>query len=266
MKRLIKFKSNDDERKLKSCANSNLRIGKKEDSNEDADGVGTIFGYAATFDRIPDSYGDVIAPGAFTDTLKRWEELNEQGKYIPLLYGHNTQDPEYNIGRIVKAGEDERGLWVEGEIDLDNDKAAYVRKLAQEGRLYQFSFAYDILESADITLEDGGKAYELQKLELYEVSLVQIPANQRATLEEVKSAIKSGRRNSKADEDSLKRIGELAAEIKEEVDSLLAGSDPEEEDTAGDEASGDESGAKDQQAKAEFISGYKDAVLAALTD
>ena len=55
-----------------------------------ADGGGTVRGYAATFDREPDCYGDVIAPGAFADSLERWGKV---GKPIPLLYGHNTQDP-----------------------------------------------------------------------------------------------------------------------------------------------------------------------------
>lgn len=36
--------------------------------------AGTISGYFSTYDRIPDSYGDVIAPGAFTDTLKARKE------------------------------------------------------------------------------------------------------------------------------------------------------------------------------------------------
>ena len=59
---------------------------------------GTVEGYAATFDRIPDAYGDVIKQGAFADTLKAWEE---NGKPIPLLYGHSTDDPAYNIGKVV---------------------------------------------------------------------------------------------------------------------------------------------------------------------
>lgn len=64
-----------------------------------ADGGGTVTGYAATFDREPDCYGDVIAPGAFADSLERWGKV---GKPIPLLYGHNTQDPRYNIGAVIE--------------------------------------------------------------------------------------------------------------------------------------------------------------------
>ena len=157
--------------------------------------AGTVYGYAATFDRVPDSYGDVIAAGAFDATVREWAEKRAQGIYLPLLYGHNTEDPEYNIGRVVDMGQDDRGLWVRAEFDADNPKAQYVRKLATEGRLYQFSFAYATNDAAPVELENGVSAYELRDLTVFEVSLVQIPANQRAEIVDVKSgepAIKSG--------------------------------------------------------------------------
>lgn len=194
--------------------------------------AGEVEGYAATFDRIPDSYGDVIAPGAFAASLERWAQ---EGKPIPLLYGHNTDDPHHNIGRVIDAREDERGLWVRAEFDADNPTAQYARKLVQEGRLYQFSFAYEIKDAGTVTLEDGTDAYELRELELFEVSLVQIPANQRATVDGVKQDapnVKSGRRNSKADADELRRVLELADQITNAVRGLLA--DEDEDDPSDD--------------------------------
>lgn len=186
---------------------------------------GTVEGYAATFDRIPDSYGDVISAGAFAKTLERWEA---EGKPIPLLYGHSTDDPKYNIGKVVEAKEDERGLWVRCEFDAENETAQYVRKLVKEGRLWQFSFAYSVIDAGQVTLEDGTDAWELRELELFEVSLVQIPANQRAIVTDVKSAepeVKSGRRNSKADEEQLMRVLELCDQITSTVRGLLAEED-----------------------------------------
>ena len=180
-----------------------------------ADGV--VEGYAATFDREPDSYGDVIAKGAFARTLDEWRAKEGDGLSIPLLYGHNTDDPMHNIGKVTEAYEDEKGLHVRAEFDADNPKAQYVRKLAKEGRLYQFSFAYSVRDAADVDV-DGFKAYELRDLDLYEVSLVQIPANQHAVITE----IKSGRRNSKADADELRQIRALAAQITQAINGLLA--------------------------------------------
>lgn len=232
---------------------------------------GSVKGYASTFDREPDSYGDVVAKGAFEDSLKHWESI---GKPIPLLYGHNTDDPEYNIGKITLAREDDRGLYVEAEFDAENPKAQYVRKLAKEGRLYQFSFAYQVLDAAPVELADGIKANELRKMDLFEVSLVQIPANQHAEVVEVKDAQpgqKSGRRNSKADEDELRRIREMAEAIAAAVDGLIGEMDepePEPEEPEAAEEVADEPSAKAQDAEGQVdaaeddgFEAYKQAII-----
>lgn len=228
-----------------------------------ADGI--VEGYASTFDREPDSYGDVIAPGAFADTLARWRET---GKPIPLLYGHSTEDPEYNIGKVVEAYEDERGLFVRCEFDADNPKAQYVRKLVQQGRLYQFSFAYQVLDAGTVELESGIEAYELRKLDLFEVSLVQIPANQHAEVTEVKSGqpeVKAGRRNSKADEDELRRILDLANTIAASVQSLI-GDEQDEPDQPEDKPEEPE-GAKGEDSTAKAaLELLKDEAIALLTN
>lgn len=231
---------------------------------------GIIAGYASTFDREPDAYGDVIAKGAFANTLEKWTELNEQGRYIPLLWGHDTADPKSNIGRVFEAYEDEKGLFIRAEFDADNERAQYVRKLAAEGRVYQFSFAYEIKAAGEITLENGAKAYELQELELFEVSVVQIPANQHATVEEVKGVdaaeimkqsaaeIKAGRRNSKADEDELRAIVSNAQEIIDVVSSLLADDETDTTDEADEREA--QKGAEGETAQTEFVDAYKQAI------
>lgn len=241
---------------------------------------GVVEGYASTFDRTPDSYGDVVAKGAFARTLEEWRAKGD-GISIPLLYGHSTEDPLYNIGKVTEAFEDERGLFVRAEFDADNPKAQYVRKLAQEGRLYQFSFAYAVRDAGEVELEDGTRAYELRDLDLFEVSLVQTPANQNAIVTGIKSddapmvgkaqisvvpiidpdaadevaqkvmdAIyrKAGRRNSKADADEMRRIRSLANEITQAIDGLLA----DEEDAELDGGPSPDANAEEPtQAKAE---------------
>lgn len=233
--------------KVKSCAKSQLM--------EDG---GIVKGYASTFDREPDAYGDVIAKGAFAKTLERWAQLNEEGRYIPLLWGHDTDNPESNIGRVVNAYEDERGLFIEAEYDKDNPRAQYVRKLVNEGRVYQFSFAYEVKDWATVTLEDGTKANELREIELFEVSVVQIPANPYATVEESKAAEieeKAGRRNSAKDSEVLGEIAGHAAAIQEDVSSLLADNQATVSDS---EREAEAEGAKEQ---AEFVEAYKQALL-----
>ena len=193
-----------------------------------ADGI--VEGYASTFDRTPDSYGDVIAKGAFARTLDEWRAKEGEGLSIPLLYGHNTDDPMHNIGKVTEAHEDEKGLFIHAEFDADNPTAQYARKLVAEGRLYQFSFAYAIRDAGEVQL-DGHYAYELRDLDLYEVSLVQIPANQNAVV----TGVKSGRRNSKADADELRNIRALAAQITQAINGLLADEEDADEPDGGPE-------------------------------
>lgn len=149
---------------------------------------GEFTAYASVFGN-KDSYGDVVMPGAFLEDLQSWKD---SGNVIPLLFGHNMQDPDYNIGHVVEAKEDDHGLLVHARLDLDSPKAAQVYRLIKGRRLSQMSFAYDVLEGgeAERTKADGTKehVYELRKLKVYEVSTVPIGANQETEILAVKAA------------------------------------------------------------------------------
>ena len=68
--------------------------------------------------------------------------------------------------------------------------------------IYQFSFAYDVLQSRVPNEDEKKKGIMnvLQKVEVFEVSVVTVPANQNAVVTDVKS----GRRNRKSDEEIIK--------------------------------------------------------------
>lgn len=144
-----------------------------------------IIAYASTFDRIPDAYGDIIRPGAFKGTLAR---LKASGNNLPLLYGHVMDDPANIIGTVTKAEEDAHGLLVEAAFDMDNPNAQQVRRAVLAKAITKLSFAFTVLDQDTVTLEDGTQANELRELELYEVSLVVVPANPRAQVVEAKAA------------------------------------------------------------------------------
>lgn len=199
-----------------------------------ADDAGTISGYFSTYDRIPDSYGDVIAPGAFTDTIKAREE---SGHPFPICWNHNL---DLIIGAVDRFADDEHGPHFEGHF-FDTPVAQEKRELVKSGVVYQFSFAYDIVESGLVTLDDGTKANELRKLNLYEISIVPIPANPRAEV----TSIKSGRRNRKSDEDVIKQIITLAQSLldEEQMDETAeqeqnGEEDPEAKSQKGEEQTG----------------------------
>lgn len=187
------------------------------------DGNGTIEGYASTWIREPDSYGDVVKEGAFTKTLaERWNG----GKGIPLLWAHQMDNLKSFIG-TANADEDDKGLHFVAEFD-STEEAQRVRELYKDGRLKSFSFAYDTLDWAPIELEDGRKANELRELDLFEISCVTVPANSDATVTEVKS----GRRNSAKDLDTMAEIESHLTEamsglakLKETVDDTDEGKD-----------------------------------------
>lgn len=144
---------------------------------------GQFEAYASVFGNV-DSYGDVVQPGAFADSLKEWEESEN---LLPVLFGHNMSDPEYNIGHVLEAVEDEKGLRVRAQLDLETPKGLATYRLIKGRRISQMSFAYDVLEGS-WGEKDGMEVYELRKLKVYEVSVVPIGANQETEILAVKAA------------------------------------------------------------------------------
>lgn len=202
-----------------------------------ADEVGGISGFFSTYDKTPDSYGDIIEPGAFTNTLKKREE---SGHPFPLCFNH---DFSAVIGAVDSVKDTEKGPFIEAHF-LDTQLAQDVRKMLQSGAIYQFSFAYDVLK-ARAPYEDEAKAgvmNVLEELEVFEISVVTVPANQNAVVTEVKAIepeTKSGRRNSKADEDVITSTIDQLDKCINALKSLIT-EDDEPEDRPDDEAQPEE--------------------------
>ena len=160
---------------------------------------GIVEGYASTWTKTPDSYGDIVIKGAFTETLKKRKAT---GHPFPLCFNH---DFDQIIGAVFEAEEDDYGLKISASF-LNTPAAQEKRELVKEGIVWQFSFAYSVLGSEAPTEEEKkqGIYQKLTKLDLYEVSLVPVPANQTAIVTEVKNdedvEVKAGKRNSAKDE------------------------------------------------------------------
>lgn len=161
-----------------------LPIGKVKAGPEDGLEEGQFLVYPSTFIKEPDSYGDIVAKGAFLDTIAEWKE---SGNVLPGLYGHRLDDPDYFVAGAIDQGEDDHGWWVKGEFDLDSPKGPQVYRLVKTRLLNQLSFAFDVLDEKSVTLEDGRKANELQRLKVYEFSFVPIGANQDTSVVAVKA-------------------------------------------------------------------------------
>jgi HK97 family phage prohead protease len=131
-----------------------------------------------------DSYGDVVMPGAFIDTLAEWQA---SGNPIPVIFSHGYSDPDNHIGVVLEAAEKsvggKSGLWVKGQLDTDPEdtRARKVGRLLKGRRVTQFSFSYDVVDGGSVE-KDGEHVYELRKLKLYEVGPCLIGANSETEL------------------------------------------------------------------------------------
>src|SRR5690606_10110985 len=169
---------------------------------------GEFVGYASVFGNV-DSYGDVVVKGAFDRTLKGY---GEKGAGIPAYWSHRMDDPDMNIGKTVEAFEDDHGLRVRVQLDLDSPKGKQVHKLIKEGRVGMMSFAYEVKDGLFREATDDLPAhYELRDLELYEVSVVPIGANTATELIDVKSILPDV--PAKAFEEILERLGRIEAAL-----------------------------------------------------
>lgn len=135
-----------------------------------ADGGWEISGYASTFGGEPDSYGDVIAAGAFAKSIA--------ARPTKFLYEHFEP-----IGKQLDIREDEKGLFGRWTI-VDTARGVDAYKLAKAGVLDSLSIGYMTVEAE--FRADGIRV--LREVDLFEVSAVAIPANRNAVITDVKSA------------------------------------------------------------------------------
>jgi HK97 family phage prohead protease len=167
------------------------RVHIKAAGDQDGTPDGVFEAIVATYDL--DSYGDKIVPGAFADTLAEWKA---SGDPLPVLWAHQSGDPESHIGVVLEAEERPEGLWVKAQLDPDeladrSSRTAKVYKLLKGRRVTQFSFAFDVEEGAWVEKTEGGvdtSYYELRKLKLFEVGPCLVGVNQQTDLLAIKAA------------------------------------------------------------------------------
>ena len=144
---------------------------------------GAFTGYGSVFG-VKDSYSDIVIKGAFTNSLNQWKE---KGRLPALLWQHKMDEP---IGYYTKMIEDDNGLYVEGQLLIDDDplaKRAHAHMRAKS--LSGLSIGY-VLNDYDYDKEKS--AFILKDIDLWEVSVVTFPANDEARIDNVKSIFESG--------------------------------------------------------------------------
>ena len=139
-------------------------------ASEDGKSI-SVAGYAAVFDQPADiggSFREVIAKGAFTDALKRGDD-------VAFLINHDGLPLARTRSGTLKLKQDDHGLHMSTELDAeDPDVRAIVGKM-KRGDVDKMSFAF----TADVQEWDDTKDPPLRtvrNVRLYDVSVVTTPA------------------------------------------------------------------------------------------
>lgn len=136
---------------------------------------GTFAGYASVFNSV-DAVGDTILPGAYADTLKNRQR--------PVLMRWNHNGPV--IGKWLSLEEDGKGLLVRGELTPGHSVAQDVYASMKHGSIDGLSIGYRIPPGGS---EKSGRVRALKRIDLVEISPVEMPADTGAKISDVKSAI-----------------------------------------------------------------------------
>lgn len=160
---------------------------------------GTFSGYGAVFGNV-DSYGDVIAKGAFKDTLK---SATKSGNWPAMLLQHGggffsaSAEDMMPVGIWTDMSEDDKGLKVEGKLALATRRGSEtyaLMKMEPRPAISGLSIGYRAVQD-QVDYGDGTKAPRrtLKKVDLFECSIVTFPANDKALIDSVKGGMPTER-------------------------------------------------------------------------
>lgn len=133
---------------------------------------GIVEGYASLWGDPPDSYGDIVVRGAFTESLKE-----RQPKF---LWQHQTDKV---IGDLLEAREDDRGLFTRWQLDLEDPDGQKAFHKMRKRHVTGLSIGF---VTVDADYGEDGRRF-LKKAELWEVSSVTFPAASRAHVTSVRT-------------------------------------------------------------------------------
>lgn len=181
----------------------------KEDDIKDD---GTFSGYGSTFGGKPDSYGDIIVAGAFTQTLS---EGGRNGFGVAMLYQHDASRP---VGVWDHLAEDSKGLKIQGRLALKTELGRDTHELMKIGALRGLSIGYDHYDhKEDVDYNKEEDAFYLKRIRLWEVSPVTFAANISAQITTVKMIREA--KTTRELEDTLRESG-LSREAAKYIVSL----------------------------------------------
>lgn len=139
---------------------------------------GTIEGYGSVFG-VRDNYDDVVAKGAFLASLAAHKSA---GTMPAMLWQHDAGEP---IGVWIEMVEDDHGLRMKGKLAMDTTRGKEAYALLKMGALNGLSIGF---VSKQWAYDRDTDVRTLTEVDLWEVSLVTFPANEKARVTNVKAA------------------------------------------------------------------------------
>lgn len=156
------------------------RLECKFDSVDDTDGKMTFSGYGSVFGNV-DSYGDVVAPGAFRASL---EEYKAAGTSPLMLLNHDAWE-QLPIGIWTSLEEDAYGLKITGQL-LDTAMGRDTYTALKSGAISGLSIGFRV-KAFEVRQTQDDPLRTITEADLIEVSVVTLPANVKARVQAVKS-------------------------------------------------------------------------------
>lgn len=150
--------------------------------------TGAFSGYASVFGGV-DSYRDTIMPGAYKSVIER---IQAGAARMPKMF-INHKSYELPVGKWLSMEEDDKGLFMFGELTPGMDEAKTVKAAMQHGTIDGLSIGYGLnRDDVEMVEKDDGVVRIIKNVsELYEISIVTYPADDaaRVDLSSVKSAL-----------------------------------------------------------------------------
>jgi HK97 family phage prohead protease/HK97 family phage major capsid protein len=125
-----------------------------------------IAGYANTSEK--DRTGDIVLPEAWTKGIDNFR------RNPILLYQHDHGKP---IGRVNSVTVDKKGIFVEANVSEAAERQHGVKTLISDGVLKSFSVGFRV---KDADYDKRTDTFFIKDVELLEISVVSVPANQNS--------------------------------------------------------------------------------------
>ena len=139
--------------------------------------AGEFSGYAALFDER-NGHGEIVRRGAFRASL---DQHRAAGTKPVMLWSH---DPSDIVGVWHEVREDEKGLFVRGQLIVSTTRGREAHDLLKAGALNGLSIGFRVLKGGE-TRQSGARI--LTGIDVREISLVGMPSAGNARITSIRN-------------------------------------------------------------------------------